>query len=398
MTFEPRAREPESSADPLISRMQTFGTTIFAEMSALATRTGSVNLGQGFPDYAGPSVVLDAAIEAIRSGANQYPPGRGIPALRQAIADHQRHWYGLDIDPDTEVLVTVGATEAIAACVQALVEPGDEVVVLDPTYDSYDATIALAGAVARHVPLLPPSFALQPAALAAAFSERTRLVLLNTPHNPTGRVLTREELMLVAELATRYGALIVADEVYEHLVFDGRQHVPIATLPGMAERTLTIGSAGKTFSVTGWKVGWVTGPARLVTAVTTVKQFLTYVGSGPLQPGVAVGLAEPDSTFAAQAQSLARRRDLLRDGLAQVGFDVLDAESGYFLLADAAPLGADDGVDFCWDLPERVGVVAIPARVFCADPDPLRSYVRFAFCKREEVLLQALERLGRLSG
>lgn len=385
------------SSDFLIERMRRFGTTIFAEMSALAVRTGSVNLGQGFPDYAGPVEVTDAAMAAIAAGANQYPPGRGVPELRAAIAAHQRHWYGLDLDPDTEVLVTVGATEAIAAAVLALCEPGDEVVVLDPTYDSYDATIALAGATARHVSLLPPDFCLRREHLAAAFSERTRVVLLNTPHNPTGRVLDADELAEVARLAIQHDAIVVADEVYEHLVFDGRTHTPIAALPGMRERTLTIGSAGKTFSVTGWKVGWLTGPAALITAAMTVKQFLTYVGSGPFQPAVAAGLALADTVFADQCRELAARRDLLRNGLQEIGFGVRDAESGYFLLADARPLGAADGLEFCLALPERVGVVAIPARVFCADPEPLRSYVRFAFCKRTEVLDEALSRLSQLA-
>ena len=377
--------------------MRRFGTTIFAEMSALAVRTGSVNLGQGFPDYPGPGTVTEAAVAAIREGRNQYPPVRGVPELRQAVAAHQQHWYGLAVDPDTEELVTVGATEAIAAAVLGLCDVGDEVVVLDPTYDSYDATIALAGAHARHVPLAPPEFTLDADALAAAFTDRTRLVLLNTPHNPTGRVLTTAELELVAELARRHDAVVVADEVYEHLVFDPAAHVPIAPLPGMADRTLTIGSAGKTFSVTGWKVGWLTGPAELITAALTVKQFLTFVGSGPLQPAVALGLGEPDEDFRRRATELAAKRDFLRDGLQDIGFDVCDAQSGYFLMADAAPLGAVDGLDFCLALPERVGVVAIPAKVFCADQDRLRSWVRFAFCKRDDVLADGLDRLRRLT-
>lgn len=377
--------------------MRRFGTTIFAEMSALALATDSVNLGQGFPDYEGPAAVLDAAVAAIRDGQNQYPPGRGVPQLREAIAEHQRHWYGLHPDPRTDVLVTVGATEAIAACVLALCEAGDEVVVLDPTYDSYQATIALAGAVARPVALRPPHFRLDDDALADAFSERTRLVLLNTPHNPTGRVLDADELASVAGLAQRYDAVVVADEVYEHLVFDGSRHVPIATLPGMAERTLTISSAGKTFSVTGWKVGWVSGPAGLIEAVTTVKQFLTFVGSGPFQPAVACGLAQPDAGFAAVAAELAERRDLLATGLTDIGFEVFPAQSGYFLLADAAPLGARDGVEFALSLPERVGVVAIPAQVFCADPQRMSTIVRFAFCKRAEVLSAGLDRLRGLA-
>ena len=380
----------------LVQRMRGFGTTIFAEMSALAAQTGAVNLGQGFPDTDGPASLLEGAVQAVRGGQNQYPPGRGVPALREAVARHQRHWYGLEVDPGTEVLVTVGATEAIAACVLALCEPGDEVVVLDPTYDSYQATIALAGAVARPVPLLPPIFALDEEVLAAAFSDRTRLVLLNTPHNPTGRVLSADELAAVARLAQRHDAVVVSDEVYEHLVFDGGRHVPVASLPGMADRTLTVGSAGKTFSVTGWKVGWVSGPAELVTAVTTVKQFLTFVGSGPFQPAVADALGAPDEEFAARAEDLGRRRTLLADGLADVGFEVHRPEAGYFVVADAAPLGCTDSLTWCRELPHRAGVVGIPVQVFCADPEPVRTLVRFAFCKRPEVLQDAVERLHAL--
>ncbi len=382
---------------PLVARMQGFGTTIFAEMSALAASTGSVNLGQGFPDTDGPDALLEGAVQAIRGGANQYPPGRGVPSLRAAVAEHQRHWYGLEVDPERGVLVTAGATEAIAACVLALCERGDEVVVLDPAYDSYGATIALAGAVRRSVLLEPPTFALDEDALAAAFSDRTRLVLLNSPHNPTGRVLSTTELEMIAGLARRHDAIVVSDEVYEHLVFDGAEHVPIATLPGMAERTLTIGSAGKTFSVTGWKVGWVSGPAALVDAVTTVKQFLTFVNGAPFQPPVAVALGGPDEEFSARAEDLGRRRTLLAEGLSSVGFEVLVPQSGYFVLADAAALGGQDSVEFCRELPHRAGVVAIPVQVFCQDPGPVRSLVRFAFCKQEQVLQEAVRRLGRLS-
>ncbi len=377
--------------------MREFGTTIFAEMSALAVATGSVNLGQGFPDTDGPRELLEDAVDAIRGGANQYPPGRGVPALREAIARHQQHWYGLSLDPDQQVMVTTGATEAIATAVLGLCEPGDEVVVIEPYYDSYAATIALAGAARRSVALRPPDFALDGDRLAAAFSDRTAMVLLNTPHNPTGRVLTERELRLVADLAVRHDAVVVADEVYEHLVFGAGRHVPIASLPGMAERTLTIGSAGKTFSVTGWKIGWMTGPAPLVDAAMRVKQFLTFVSGSPFQPAVARALGSPDATFTARAADLGRRKDLLRAGLQDAGFDVLDAEAGYFLLADAARLGGVDSVEFCRELPHRAGVVAIPVQVFCDDPGPVRSLVRFAFCKQDHVLTEAVERLRRLA-
>lgn len=382
----------------LVERMQGFGTTVFAEMTALAKATGSVNLGQGFPDTDGPPALLEAAVDAIRSGHNQYPPGRGVPELRTAVAEHQRRCYGLDVDPDTEVLVTCGATEAIAAAVLALVEPGDEVVMLEPYYDSYAACVALAGGVRRTVPLARPGFRLDAEALAVAFSPRTRMLLLNSPHNPTGRVLDAAELEAVARLAREHDVLVVADEVYEHLVFDGRRHVPVATLPGMAERTLTVSSAGKTFSVTGWKVGWVHGPAELVSAVTAVKQFLTFVSSGPFQPAVAGALGAPEEFFAAQAADLARRRDLLCTGLAAAGFEVEVPEATYFVLADAAPLGFGDALDLCRRLPELAGVVGVPVQAFVDDVEPVRSLVRFAFCKRDEVLREAVRRLAALRG
>lgn len=382
----------------LVERMQGFGTTVFAEMTALAKATGSVNLGQGFPDTDGPPALLEAAVDAIRSGHNQYPPGRGVPELRTAVAEHQRRCYGLDVDPDTEVLVTCGATEAIAAAVLALVEPGDEVVMLEPYYDSYAACVALAGGVRRTVPLARPGFRLDAEALAVAFSPRTRMLLLNSPHNPTGRVLDAAELEAVARLAREHDVLVVADEVYEHLVFDGRRHVPVATLPGMADRTLTVSSAGKTFSVTGWKVGWVHGPAELVSAVTAVKQFLTFVSSGPFQPAVADALGAPEEFFAAQAADLARRRDLLCTGLAAAGFEVEVPEATYFVLADAAPLGFGDALDLCRRLPELAGVVGVPVQAFVDDVEPVRSLVRFAFCKRDEVLHEAVRRLAALRG
>lgn len=371
----------------------SLAATIFAEMSALAARTGAINLGQGFPDTDGPDAVLDAAVAAIRGGRNQYPPGRGVPELRQAVAEHQRRCYGLDPDPDTEVLVTAGATEAIAATVMALCEPGDEVIMLEPYFDSYAASIALAGAVRRTVPLRFPDYTLDVDALAAAFTDRTRLLLLNSPHNPTGRVLSRDELTAVAGLARRHDVTVVTDEVYEHLTFDRNRHVPMATLPGMAERTVTISSAGKTFSVTGWKVGWVHARADLVDAITTVKQFLTYVNAGPFQPAVATGLGLPEEVFARAAANLQAGRDLLVEGLLDAGFAVSVPAGTYFVVADAAPLGYDDGLALCRELPRLAGVVAVPVRVFHDDVATARSLVRFAFCKRPEVLAEAVRRL-----
>ncbi len=380
---------------PLVSRMRPYGETIFARMTALATAHDAVNLGQGFPDTDGPAEVLEAARQAISDGHNQYPPGPGIPPLREAVASHQQERYGLAVDPDGEVLVTTGATEAIASALLALVEPGDEVVVIEPYYDSYAAGISLAGGVRRAVPLRP-DLTLDREALAAAFSDRTRAVLVNTPHNPTGRVLTREELGLVADLARRHDAWVISDEVYEHMTFDGAVHVPIATLPGMWERTLTVGSAGKSFSVTGWKVGWVSGPRELVTAVRTVKQFLTYTSGAPFQPAVAHALSMGPAPLEELTASLQSRRDLLVEGLRGAGLDVSVPEGTYFVVADAAPLGVTDAVSWCLELPERVGVVAVPVSVFCDDPSRTASLVRFAFCKREPVLEEACRRLARL--
>jgi N-succinyldiaminopimelate aminotransferase len=383
--------------NPLVGRMQGFGTTIFAEMSALAVSTGAINLGQGFPDTDGPPQMLAAATHAIESGRNQYPPGPGMPELRTAIAAHQRRFYGLEVDPDREVLVTAGATEAIAAVVLALCEPGDEVVTFEPYYDSYAATIALAGAVRRTSVLRFPDFAVDEESLRAAFSSRTRLVLLNTPHNPTGKVFSRAELELVCALAREHDAWVVTDEVYEHLVFDGAEHVPVATLPGMASRTLTISSAGKTFSATGWKVGWVHGPEAAVTAVRTVKQFLTFVASGPFQPAVAVALGLEDSVYAGLASSLQAKRDLLCEGLRAGGLQVTQPAGTYFVIADAAPLGVTDAVAFCRRLPGLCGVVGVPVSVFHDDPQAARTLVRFAFCKRDDVLHEAVSRLATLS-
>ncbi len=380
----------------LVERMQPFVTTIFAEMSALAVRTGAINLGQGFPDTDGPQSLLEDAVAAIRGGANQYPPGIGISELRRAIADHQRRFYGLEVDPDTEVLVTAGATEAIAATILALAGPGDEVVTFEPYYDSYAASITLAGATRRTVLLRKPDFSFDGADLRAAFGPRTRLVLLNSPHNPTGKVFSRMELELIAGLAREYEAVVVTDEVYEHQTFDGIPHLPMATLPGMAERTVTISSAGKTFSVTGWKIGWLHAPAPLTTAVRAVKQFLTYVNGAPFQPAVAAALSLDDGFFAALATDLQSKRDLLSTGLRGAGFDVFTPRGTYFVLADAAPLGYDDALELCLTLPSRVGVAAVPVSVFHDDKDAARSLVRFAFCKRDHVLAEAVDRLARL--
>lgn len=372
--------------------------TIFAEMSALAARTGAINLGQGFPDEDGPAEVLEAARDAIASGANQYPPGLGIPDLRAAIAEHQERFYGLRPDPDTEVLVTAGATEALAATILALIDsPDDEVVVFEPYYDEYAACVALAGARLVSVPLRWPDFQPDADDLRRAVTDRTRLILVNDPHNPTGAVFAREVLELVVELAERHDATIVTDEVYEHLVFTGA-HTPLAALPGAAERTVSISSAGKTFSTTGWKIGWVTGPAALVQAVLTVKQYLTYVGGAPFQPAIAVGLRLHDDFFTGIARTMRQKSELLGEGLRAAGFAVSRPAATYFTVADAGPLGAADAAEFCRALPARAGVVAIPLTAFATPErrDEYRTLVRFAACKRTDVLEEAAARLAAL--
>ncbi|WP_026314049.1 pyridoxal phosphate-dependent aminotransferase [Actinomadura flavalba] len=384
--------------EPLVERMRGFGTTIFAEMSALAARTGAINLGQGFPDTDGPPAMLEAAVAAIMGGGNQYPPGPGLPELRAAVAAQKRERYGLDYDPDGEVYVTVGATEGIAAAVLALAGPGDEVIAFEPTYDSYAATVALAGAALRPVLLRPDGgrFTFDPAELRAAVTPRTRLILVNSPHNPCGTVFTRAELAEIAAVCRDHDLVAVTDEVYEYLTFDGAEHVPLATLPGMRERTVAVSSVGKTFSVTGWKTGWVTGPERHVRAVQTVKQFLTYATGGPWQHAAAHGLRRELAWVEDLRASLERKRDRLVGGLEAAGFTVHRPQGTYFVQADIRPLGYTDGVDLARALPEKAGVVAVPTQVFYQRPADGAHFVRFAFCKRDDVIDEAVERLTRL--
>jgi N-succinyldiaminopimelate aminotransferase len=381
----------------LTARLQGFGPTIFAEMSALAVRTGAINLGQGFPDTDGPAVVAEAAVAAIRAGHNQYPPGIGIPELRGAIAEHQRRFWGLEYDPADEILVTAGATEAIAASLLALCEVGDEVITFEPFYDSYSAGVAMAGAVRRVVTLTPPDYSFSIDALASAVTAKTRLLLLNSPHNPTGKVFSLDELAAIARLCVERDLIAVTDEVYEHLVFEG-SHVPLATFPGMRDRTVTISSGGKTFSFTGWKVGWACAPPPLRDAVRTAKQFLTYVNGAPFQPAIAAGLRLGDEYFDGIAADLRAKRDRLCAGLADAGFGVFRPAGTYFVTTDIRSFGDEDGVSFCRSLPSRCGVVAVPSSVFYDDQEAGRQLVRFAFCKRLEVIDEAVRRLKVLAG
>jgi N-succinyldiaminopimelate aminotransferase len=372
----------------MASRLAAFGTTIFSEMSALAERTGAVNLGQGFPDEDGPPELLEAAHAAIRSGRNQYAPLTGVPALRAAIADHQARFYGMEVDPEAGVQVTFGATEAISAALLSLLEPGDDVVLVDPAYDAYPAALAIAGAGRRTVTLRPPDWRLDPEELTAAIGPRTRALLLNSPHNPTGKVFSRAELELIAAACIEHDLVAITDEVYEHLVFEG-EHVPLATLDGMAERTLTISSLGKTFSCTGWKVGWACGPAALVAGVSAVKQYVSFSGGTPFQHAGAVALALPDDWYADFLAGMRAKRDHLCAGLRNAGLEVIEPAGSYF----ANVLVDGDGGEFCRELPERAGVVAIPTGVFYEDPEAGRSLVRFAFCKRGEVIDEGVRRL-----
>jgi N-succinyldiaminopimelate aminotransferase len=376
-------------------RLDGLGTTIFAEMSALAVQTGAVNLGQGFPDTDGPWHIIESAVAALRGGQNQYAPGPGIRSLREAIAAHQATFYGWSVDPDN-VLVTTGATEAIAAAMLGLVNPGDEVVALEPYYDSYAACIAMAGGVRVPVPLRPPDFRLDGDAFRAAITDRTKVLLVNSPHNPTGTVLTDAELRLIAEVAVEHDLVVVTDEVYEHLTFDDNVHQPLASYRGMADRTLTVSSAGKTFSFTGWKIGWAIGSPDILGPVRTAKQFLTFTSGAPLQPAIADALLLPRSYYADLRASLQAKRDRLCAGLDELGFEVFVPQGTYFVTTDVRPLGFEDGVVFCRDLPLRTGVVAIPHEVFYDHKEIGRPLVRWAFCKQDALLDEALERLQKL--
>lgn len=380
----------------LATRLQGIAPTIFGEMSALAVRTGAVNLGQGFPDVDGPPSVIAAAVEALQHGANQYAPGPGVPSLRQAIARHQQRHYGIELDPDREVVVTTGCTEAVAAALLGLVNPGDEVIALEPYYDSYAAMLQMAGAVRRGVTLRAPEHRLDVAELRAAVTPRTRFLLINSPHNPTGTVLDPGELAALAAVAVEHDLIVITDEVYEHLSFTGHPHTPLATLPGMAERTLSLSSAGKSYSFTGWKVGWATGPAHLVGAVLAAKQWLTFTSGSPLQPAVAHALDHEQAFPRRLAADLEGRRDLLCAGLGAAGLPVRVPEGTYFATTDISHLGWADGVAFCRALPELAGVVAIPAQVFYDDPSgagPGAQLVRWAFCKTPEVIAEGISRL-----
>ena len=377
----------------LAERLQGIPGTIFSEMSALAVRTGALNLGQGFPDRDGPGSVVEAAVTALRGGRNQYAPGIGVPELRDAIAAHQSRHYGIDLDPGRQVLVTTGATEGIAAALLALVDPGDEVVVLEPFYDSYTACIQMAGGVRRPVTLRAPDFRLDVDELRAAVTDRTTVLLLNSPHNPTGTVLTRAELEAVAEVARRHDLVVITDEVYEHLVYDDHEHVPLATLPDMFERTLSISSAGKTFSFTGWKIGWATGPDPLVRAVDAAKQWLTFSSGAPLQPAIAHALNEKSDYYTGLAKDLEAKRDSLCEGLRRLDLDVYVPGGTYFVTTDVRRYGYRDGLEFCRALPEKAGVVAIPSQVFYDEVEEGRHMVRWAFCKEQDVLDEGVRRL-----
>lgn len=384
-------RQPE-----LVARLQGLGTTVFSEMTELALAHGAANLGQGFPDEDPPAELMTAAFEAMRAGHNQYAPGPGVGALRAAVADHQRRFHGLAYDPDDEITVTFGATEAMAATVQALCEVGDEVVLLEPAYDAYRAVVSLAGAVQRRIP--PRAGSLRPDldALAAAIGPRTRLLVVNSPHNPTGTVLDTDELDAIARICVEHDLVAVADEVYEHLVYEGA-HVSLASRPGMRERTVVLSSAAKTFSCTGWKVGWACAPPALTDALRIVKQYASFSGATPFQHAIAGALPQPDEAYRAQVERLRARRDRLCSGLAELGLDVHPPQGTYFAVADVAPVGHEDGEAFCRWAPRALGVAAVPVTAFVDDPAPVRSLVRFAFCKSDAVIDRGLAGLATLA-
>ena len=379
---------------PLVARMREHATSVFAEMSDLARRTESINLGQGFPDTDGPAEIAEVARACIADGrGNQYPPAPGVPELRLAISAHAMRFYGIPVDSDTEVVVTTGASEAIQSALLAFIEHGDEVVMFEPWFDIYAAGISLADGVRMGVPLAGPGLRPDIDALRDAITPSTKVLLINSPHNPTGVVFTRAELEAIAAIAIERNLIVISDEAYEHLWFDDHRHIPIATLPGMWERTVTIGSGGKTFSFTGWKVGWAYGPTNLISAVKVVRQHLSFVSGGPFQYAIAHGLGMPDQYFTEFRHDLSAKRDLLTAGLSELGLGVLPSQGTYFLTTDVRPLGYDDGLAFCRDIAERAHVVAIPHQLLSDDPAVAAPYVRWAFCKRPEVLNEAIARL-----
>ncbi|GBQ62288.1 transaminase [Ameyamaea chiangmaiensis NBRC 103196] len=384
---------------PLNHQLTALPTTIFTRMSALAQEHGAINLGQGFPDTEGPADMIDAACDALRDDRNQYAPLTGLPELRAAVAASNARFYGLEIDPAREVIVTSGATEALASCLMAVLNPGDEVVLIEPLYDTYLPMVQMLGCTARCVRLVPPNWDLPRYTLAAAFGPRTKAIMLNSPMNPTGKVFTPDELAFIAGLLRQHGAYAICDEVYEHLTFDGQVHVPLMTLPGMREHCLRIGSAGKTFSLTGWKIGYITAPASLAPTVAKAHQNIAFASAPNLQRAVAHGLSNDESYFASLADALGRQRDILAEGLRACRFEVLPCSGTYFVVADFAPLGfSGSDLAFCEHITRDAGVTAIPVSAFYAPDsadDAPTTLIRFAFCKRPDVLRDAVTRLTR---
>ena len=374
-----------------------YGTTIFTVMSQMAVEHDAINLGQGFPDVDGPEDIRKVASDSLLADSNQYPPMMGIAELRQAVADHNKRFYGLDIDWNTEVMITSGATEALADCILGLIEPGDEVVLIEPLYDCYLPLVRRAGGIPRLVRVEPPHWHLDRDSLSAAFSDKTKLLILNNPMNPSAKVFTEEELSFLAGLVEKYDAYALCDEVYEHLVYDGRSHIPLMTLPGMRDRCIRIGSAGKTFSLTGWKIGYVTAPAHILQPIAKAHQFVTFTTPPNLQKAVAYGLNKEDKYYLDFQEGMQRQRDLLSRGLRDLGWDIRESHGTYFLSADITPFSkGEDDVAFCTRLTQQVGVAAVPISAFYGSDAP-RNFIRFCFCKRDEVILKALDRLKRLS-